>query len=279
VPLSIAVDAAGNAYIAGYTYSADFPITSGALRTSFSGQSKAFVLKLNPSGTSLLYSTFLGGSGNDYATGIAIDSTGQAYISGYTASLDFPVSSNAFQSSYGGGVSDGFFAELNAAGSQLVYATYLGGTGDDTAYAVALDPAANVYLTGQTQSSNFPLLQALQATYGEGDAFVVKLNASSQVLYSTYLGGTGSSTGTGIAADAGGNAYVAGYTIAPDFPVTFGAYQPSNHGSYDAFVAKLSADGSAILSATYFGGSGAESASGIALDSSGDGLSLAPLTR
>jgi hypothetical protein len=108
---------------------------------------------------------------------------------------------------------------------------------------------------------------------------VVKLNASSQVLYSTYLGGTGSSTGTGIAADAGGNAYVAGYTIAPDFPVTFGAYQPSNHGSYDAFVAKLSADGSAILSATYFGGSGAESASGIALDSSGDGLSLAPLTR
>ena len=270
VPLSIVVDAAGNAYITGYTYSANFPITSGALRTSFSGESKAFVLKLNPSGSGLIYSTFLGGSGNDYATGIAVDSTGQAYISGYTASIDFPVSSSAFQRSYGGGEFDGFFAKLNAAGSQLVYATYLGGVGNDTAYAVALDPATNVYLTGQTQSSNFPLLQALQTTYSEGAAFVVKLNASSQVLYSTYLGGTGSSTGTGIAADAAGNAYVAGYTIAPDFPVTSSAYQPSNHGSYDTFVAKLSADGSAILSATYFGGSGSESTSGIALDSSGD---------
>jgi len=270
VPLSIAVDAVGNAYVTGYTYSANFPITSGALRTSFSGQSKAFVLKLNPSGNSLIYSTFLGGSGDDYATGIAVDATGQAYISGYTASVDFPVTSNAFQGSYGGGVSDGFFAKLNAAGSQLVYATYFGGTGNDTAYAVALDPAANVYLAGQTQSSNFPLLQPLQATYGEGEAFVVKLNASNQVLYSTYLGGTGSSTGTGIAADAGGNAYVAGYTIAPDFPVTPSAYQPSNHGSYDTFVAKLSADGSTILSATYFGGSGAENTSGIALDSSGN---------
>ena len=270
VPLSIVVDAAGNAHIAGYTYSANFPITSGALRSTFSGQSKAFVLELNPSGKSLIYSTFLGGSGNDYATGIAVDATGQSYISGYTASIDFPVTSNAFQSSYGGGEFDGFFAKLNPAGSQLVYATYLGGTGNDTAYAVALDPAGNVYLTGQTQSSNFPVLQALQTTYSQSDAFVVKLNASSQVLYSTYLGGTGSGTGTGIAADAAGNAYVAGYTTAPDFPVTSGVYQPGNHGSYDAFVAKLSANGSAILSATYFGGSGSESTSGIALDSSGD---------
>jgi hypothetical protein len=270
VPLSIAVDAAGNAYISGFTYSANFPITSGALPVSFSGQSKAFVLKLNPSGNSLIYATYLGGSGNDYATGIAVDATGQMYISGYTASIDFPVTSNAFQGFYGGGVSDGFFAKLNAAGSQLVYATYLGGTGNDTAYAVALDPAANVYVTGQTQSSNFPLLQALQTAYSEGEAFVVKLNASSQVLYSTYLGGTGSSTGTGIAADAAGNAYVTGYTIAPDFPVTSSAYQPSNHGGYDIFVAKLNAGGSAILSATYFGGSGSESSSGIALDSSGN---------
>jgi hypothetical protein len=270
VPLSIAVDAAGNAYIAGFTYSANFPITSGALRTSFAGQSKAFVFKLNPNGNGLIYSTFLGGSGNDYASGIAMDATGQAYVSGYTASIDFPVGPSAFQSSYGGGEFDGFFAKLNPAGSQLVYATYLGGVGDDTALAVALDPAGNVYLTGQTQSANFPLLHALQTTGSQSDAFIVKLNASSQVLYSTYLGGTGSGTGTGIAADAAGNAYVAGYTTAPDFPVTFSAYQPGNHGSYDAFVAKLSADGSTILGATYFGGSGSESTSGIALDSAGD---------
>jgi len=270
VPLSIAVDSAGNAYIAGFTYSANFPITSGALRSSFSGQSKAFVLKLNPSGNGFVYSTFLGGSGDDYATGIAVDAVGQAYLSGYTASVDFPVSSKAFQSSYGGGASDGFFAKLNAAGSQLIYATYLGGIGNDTAFAVALDPAANVYLTGQTQSSNFPVLNALQPTYSESDAFVVKLNASSQVLYSTYLGGTGSNTGTGIAADAAGNAYVAGYTNAPDFPVTSNAYQLSNHGSYDTFVAKLSSDGSTILSATYFGGTASERSSGIALDGSGN---------
>jgi hypothetical protein len=270
VPLGIAVDAAGNAYIAGFTYSANFPITSGALRSSFSGQSKAFVLKLSPSGNSLIYSTFLGGSGSDYATGIAVDATGQTYIPGYTASVDFPVSPNAFQGFYGGGEFDGFFAKLNAAGSQLVYATYLGGIGNDTAFAVALDPAGDVYLTGQTQSSNFPVFQAFQTTNSESDAFVVKLNASSQVLYSTYLGGTGSSTGTGIAADAAGNAYVAGYTNAPDFPVTSSAYQPSSHGGYDTFVAKLSADGSTILAATYFGGSGAENTSGIALDGSGD---------
>jgi hypothetical protein len=270
VPLSIAVDAAGNAYITGFTYSADFPTTKSALRTVFSGQSKAFVCKLNPSGNGLVYSTFLGGSGSDYASGIAVDSTGQAYVSGYTASVDFPVSSNAFQSLYGGGDFDGFFARLNAAGSQLVYATYLGGIGDDTAFAVALDPAGNIYLTGQTQSSNFPMVQAVQTTFSEGDAFVVKMNAASQVLYSTYLGGTGLSTGTGIAADAAGNAYVAGYTTAPDFPVSSSAYQASNHGSYDTFVAVLSADGSAILNATYFGGSGAENTSGIALDSSGD---------
>ena len=270
VPLGIGVDAAGNAYIAGFTYSANFPITGGALRSTFSGQSKGFVLKLNPSGNSLIYSTFLGGSGSDYATGIAVDATGQAYIPGYTASVDFPVSSNAFQGFYGGGEFDGFFAKLNAAGSQLVYATYLGGVGNDTAFAVALDPAANVYLTGQTQSSNFPVYRALQTTNSESDAFVVKLNTSCQVLYSTYLGGTGSSTGTGIAADAAGNAYVTGYTTAPDFPVTSGAYQPSNHGGYDTFVAKLSADGSTILAATYFGGSGSEDTSGIALDGSGD---------
>src|ERR1019366_6730173 len=234
----------------GETWSTNFPLANPEQNVP-AGDTDIFVTKWNSAGTGILYSTYIGGSNRDAPQGIAVDSTGQAYLSGYTASIDFPVSSEAFQSSYGGGASDGFFAKLNAAGSQLVYATYLGGIGNDTAFAVALDPAANVYLTGQTQSSNFPVLNALQPSYSESAAFVVKLNASSQVLYSTYLGGTGSSIGTGIAADAAGNAYVAGYTNAPDFPVTSNAYQLSNHGSYDTFVAKLSSDGSTILSATY----------------------------
>jgi hypothetical protein len=272
VPLSIAVDAAGNAYITGFSYSTDFPVTTGALRTRFSGQSKAFVLKLNFTGDSLAYSTLLGGNGDDYATGIAVDAAGRTYISGYTASLDFPVSSDALQRSYGGGFSDGFFAKLNASGSQLMYSTYLGGLATDTAAAVALDPAGNIYLTGQTQSSNFPTSHPLQVTPDAGDGFVVKMNSSGQLVYSTYLGGRGYSAGTSIVADLAGNAYVAGYTNATDFPVTADAYQPVNHGSYDAFVATLSASGDTILHATYLGGSGSDVAAGIRLDTFGNVL-------
>ena len=270
VALGVAVDAAGDAYVTGFTYSGDFPIISGALRTSFTADSKAFVLKLNPSGNGLIYSTFLGGSGNDYGAGIAVDASGAADIAGYTASVDFPTTTNAFQRYYGGGPNDGFLAKLNATGSALVYATYLGGIASDTAAGVALDPSGNIYVTGQTQSANFPTVNPLQATSSESDAFVVKINASGQVQYSTYLGGTGLTNGTAIAADAAGNAYVTGFTDAPDFPVTSNAYQGVNNGSYDAFIASLNAYGSSILNATYLGGSGSDSGSGIALDGSGN---------
>jgi hypothetical protein len=270
VGLGVAVDAAGEVYVTGFTYSGDFPITVGALRASFVGDSKAFVLKLNPAGNGLIYSTFLGGSGDDYGAGIAVDAAGEAHIAGYTDSIDFPTTTGAFQQSYGGGSYDGFLAKLNAAGSALVYATYLGGFGNDTAAGVALDPAGNIYMTGQTQSANFPTLNPVQAIGSEIDAFVVKMNASGQIQYSTYLGGTGVSGGTGIAADAAGNAYVTGFTDTPDFPVTSNAYQAVNNGSYNAFVAVLNASGSSISGATYLGGSGQNAGYSIALGGSGN---------
>jgi len=258
VGLSVAVDASGDAYVTGFTYSGDFPITSGAFQGGFVGDSKAFVLKLNPAGNALIYSTFLGGSGDDYGAGIAVDGAGEPHIAGYTASVDFPITKGAFQPYYGGGSYDGFLAKLNAAGSSLIYATYLGGAGNDTAAGVALDVAGNIYVTGQTQSTNFPTLNPVQPIGSESDAFVVKMNASGQVQYSTYLGGTGLNNGTAIAADAAGNAYVTGFTDAPDFPVTAGAYQNINKGSYDAFLATLNASGNSILNATYLGGSGSD---------------------
>jgi hypothetical protein len=269
VALGVALDAGGNAYVTGFTYSGDFPITNGALRTSFVGDSKAFVLKLNAAGNGLIYSTFLGGSGDDYGAGIAVNATGEAHIAGYTASIDFPITTGAFQQYYGGGSYDGFLAKLNAAGSALIYATYLGGIANDTAAGVALDPNGNIYVTGQTQSTNFPTVNPVQAIGSESAAFVVKINAAGQVQYSTYLGGTGLNNGTAIAADAAGNAYVTGFTDAPDFPVTSSAYQGINDGSYDAFAAVLNASGSSILSATYLGGSGQDAGYAIALGGSG----------
>ena len=269
VGLGVAVDAAGDAYVTGFTYSADFPTTNGALSANFMGDSKAFVLKLNPSGDALLYATFLGGSGDDYGTGIAVDAAGEAHVSGYTASVDFPTTTGAFQQYYGGGSYDGFLAKLNGAGSALVYATYLGGMANDTAAAVALDPSGNIYVTGQTQSTNFPTVNPLQATSSEGDAFVVKMSAAGQVEYSTYLGGTGLTNGTGIAADAAGNAYVTGSTDTSDFPVTANAYQGVNNGLYNAFVATLNTYGS-MLNATYLGGCGSDIGYGIALDGFGN---------
>ena len=270
VATGVAVNAAGNAYVTGFTYSGDFPISGGALRSGFAGASKAFAFKLNPSGNALVYATFLGGSGDDYAAGIAVDSSGEAHIAGYTASVDFPVTQGAFQPYYGGGYYDGFFAKLNAGGSALLYATYLGGMENDTAAGVALDPSGNIYVAGQTQSGNFPTLNPLQSIASENNAFVVKMNPSGQVLYSTYLGGTGLNYGTAIAADAAGNAYVTGFTDAPDFPGTASAYQPGNRGSYDAFVATLNSTGTSVVSATYLGGSGSDIAYGIALDGSGN---------
>jgi streptogramin lyase len=248
---SIAVDSAGNAYVTGSTTIAGHDIV---------------VAKLNAAGSALVYLAFVGGSSDDEGTGIALDSAGNAYVTGYTKSPDFPTL-NAPQPTLHG-LQDAFVVKLNAAGSDLVYSTYLGGTASDFGSSIAVDTAGSAYVTGYTQSPDFPMVNALQPTFPGTTAFVAKLNAAgSALVYSTYLGG-GGDRGNGIAVDSAGNAYVTGSTQSPDFP-TVNALQPTLAGGSDAFVAKLNAAGSALVYSTYLGGGG-DSGQGIAVDSAGN---------
>jgi hypothetical protein len=267
----VAVDGAGNAYVTGFTNSSDFPTTQGAFQTKPAGQEDAFVVKLNASGSSLLYSTLLGGAGADFATGIALDSGGNAYISGYTSSLAFPVTAGAFQRAFGGGLQDGFAAELNASGSALIYATYLGGQGNDVANGVAVDSLGSAYIVGYTDSPDFPVKNALSAgPAGQGDGFIAKLNPGGAGLaYATYLGGRQMDNITAVAVDASGNAYVTGSTLSVDFPTTVGAFQTANLGGFDAFVSKLNPQGNVLTYSTYLGAEGTDQGNAIAVDSQG----------
>jgi len=267
---SIAVDASGNAYVTGYTASSDFPVVN-AFQPALGGNGayNAFVSKLNATGSALIYSTYLGGSIYDGGYGITVDASGDAYVGGFTSSNNFPTA-NALQPALAG-ASNAFIAKFNASGSALVYSTYLGGSGSDDGFAVAVDTAGNAYITGSTGSNNFPTVNALQSTYaGNGDVFVSKLNPSgSALVYSTYLGGSSGEYSFGIVADAAGNAYVVGSTQSPDFPIA-NALQPALAGSWDVFVTKLNASGSALLYSTYLGGSNDEYGNGIAVDASGN---------
>lgn len=269
---SIAVDSAGSAYLTGRTGSSNFPVAN-ALQATLSAASDAFVTKINASGSALVYSTYLGGnttgstSGIDRGYGIAVDSAGNAYVTGMTESNTFPVV-NALQTTRGGS-SDAFAAKLNAAGSALVYSTYLGGNKADIGYGIALDTSGNVYLTGSTTSTNFPTAGAFQAQHNGGlDAFVTKLNPTGNTLvYSTYLGGSTEDIGVGIAVDTSGNVYLTGNTRSPNY----GLYNNSSTygGGYDAFVTKVNAAGAALYS-TYLGGSADDNATDLAVDSSGN---------
>jgi Bacterial Ig-like domain (group 3)/Beta-propeller repeat len=283
---SIAVDAAGNAYVTGFTESTDFPVTPGAFQTSCdNGGSRCefyadvFVSKINAAGSALVYSTYLGGTGYDSGAGIAVDSGGNAYIAGSTQSTDFPITPAAFQTSSScdpnlcGG--NAFVTKIDPTGSALVYSTYLGGSKGAGGTGIAVDSAGNAYVVGSTSSSDFPTKNPLQPNYaGGGDAFVSKFDPTgSALVYSTYLGGSSGETGYGIAVDSAGSAYVTGVTTSTDFP-TEDALQPNygGGGTYygDAFVTKINAAGSALVYSTYLGGSGGELASGIAVDSSGN---------
>ncbi len=264
---AIAVDAAGNAYVTGSTASTNFP-TASPLPGSSNRSKDVFVAKLNAAGSALIYSTYLGGSADEAGFGIAVDASGNAYVTGYTESSNFPTAS-PLRATYSG-LGDAFVAKLNATGSVLVYSTYLGGNNADAAYGIAVDSSGNAYVTGITESTNFPTASPLQAgNSGERDAFVAKLSSAGSFVYSTYLGGSGDDRGSAIAVDSTGNAYVAGYTESSNFP-TASPLRASYSGLGDAFVAKLNAAGSALVYSTYLGGNDYDQAGGIAVDSSGN---------
>jgi len=283
---AIALDSTGNAYITGHVLSGDFPVTSGAFQTvaNASNGYNTFITKLNPQGSGLVYSTYLGGSGSDQATSIAVSGSGIAYITGQTTSIDFPTSSGAFQTQPGfvAGYGDlnAFVTALNSAGTALVYSTYLGGNYSDTGSGIAVDSGGNAYVTGSAYSQNFPTTagsyQPVKASPAIGNAFVTKVNPEGTALvYSTYLGGAHLADehqdyGSAIAVDQMGDAFVTGAEESNDFPVTSGAVQATDPGDLNAFVTKLNPAGTALLYSTYLGGSQYDYGKAIAIDKSGD---------
>jgi Beta-propeller repeat/Abnormal spindle-like microcephaly-assoc'd, ASPM-SPD-2-Hydin len=268
VAYGIAVDGAGDAYVVGATGSTNFPVASGAQTTS-GGNSDAFVAKLNPAGTGLIYSTYLGGAGPESATSIKVDASGSAYVAGNTSSTAFPTTAGAFETTYAGS-GDGFVAKLSPDGSALAYSSYLGGSGADLVQGITVDADGNAYLTGSTQSSDFPSVNPLQiGNGGVSDAFVTKVSPDGKSLvFSTYLGGSSADSGQAIALDGSGNVNLTGYTYSSDFP-TQNAFQSSNAGGVDAFLAAIKADGSSLMFSTYLGGTGQDRSFGMVLDSLG----------
>ncbi len=314
IALAIAVDSSGNAYITGYTNSTDFPISTGAFQSRYAGSGgnfaatlgDAFVTKLSPDGSAIVYSTYLGGSADDVGLGIALDGAGNVFVTGTTLSSNYPLTSGAYQTANKGSggqaiqpvfgtfaflAGDAFVTKLDAAGAKLLYSTFLGGHGDDCAFAIAVDGSGNAIIGGYTLSSDFPVSAAAQsAAHGRevqnqffnfGDAFVAKFDPSgANLIFSTYLGGSGDDQVSAIALDGTGNIYLTGSTSSLDFPVTPGVFQKNLHVFSplpfyidflfgDAFMTKLSPAG-AILISTYLGGSGDEVGHGIAVDGSGN---------
>ena len=304
---ALAVDASGNAYVSGSTSAANFPTTAGAIQTATNAGAtgyNAFVTKLNSTGTALVYSTYLGGSGNgngtgDEANGLAVDGSGDAYVVGYTYSSNFPVTPTAFQTTnlaVPNAIETAFVAELNPTGTALTFSTLLGGSGSgewgegDIANAVAVDASGNVYVTGQAGSPDFPTTGGAYQTTNpaaantQTAAFLAKINPTGTgLLYSTYLGGSSSAVGTALAIDGAGDAYLTGFAKNTDFPVTAGAFQAANNAAGlnagNVFVAKLDPTGSYLIYSTWLGGSGlkistfntdGDAASGLVIDSSGD---------
>jgi hypothetical protein len=269
---SIAIDNSGNAYITGYTASTDYDITPGAFQTSKEAVEDVFVTKLNSTGSDLLYSTYIGGGYSDHAYAIAIDASGNAYITGVTESDNFYISPGAFQTNYAGNY-DVFVTKLNSSGSKIMYSTFIGGSEWDEGRAIAIDGSGNAYITGFTKSTDYDITQGtLQSSNGGGyDVFVTKLNSTgSALLYSTYIGGSNNDEGSSIVIDGSGNAYITGNTDSPDFDITPGAFQTTFGGELDVFVTKLNSSGTGLIYSTYIGGSRADRGNSIVIDASGN---------
>ena len=265
----IALDATGSIWVAGATASTNFP-TANSVRSAYGGGNlDAFLTKFTPDGTSVLYSTYMGGGEQDAAVSLAVDWLGNAYLIGDTSTTNFPVTPNAFQTAYGGGEPDMFVAKIDpsrAGTASLVYSTFLGGSIEDHGAGIAVDSSGNIYVSGRSNSGNFPTTAgAFRTTIsgpGNADVVVAKIDPSragvSSLVYSTYIGGSAGDAGNNIAVDGLGSAYVTGSTHSTDFP-TVNAFQSAHGGGgTDVFVAKLNSTGSALLYSTYLGGSGDE---------------------
>jgi len=281
---ALAVDEQGRVLVAGGTTSNDFPTTTGALHGYRSGTrlyTDGFLARLSADGTTMEYATYLGGTGDDAVTGLALDAQGRVYLSGATASSDFPTMPAAFQPDFAGGLemgADAFVARFRPEGATLTldYATYLGGSLDDAGSALAVEAGGRVYVTGFTNSYDFPTTpDAFQASFAgplrpfEGDGFVARFTDDGTLDYATYLGGSRNDQPTALALDAAGHAHVTGWTRSHDFPTTTGAYQAGRRGAEDVFLVKMAPDGSALRYATYFGGTGDDRAYSLVLDAAG----------
>ena len=262
----VAVDSSGNIFITGRTHSTDFPITSGAHQGSHSGFNDAFLSKFSGTG-SLLWSTYLGGSDYEEARDVATDDSGHVFITGRTKSTDFPTTTGAYQGSLGG-KEDVFLSKFSGTG-HLLWSTYTGGGSDDMGYGIATDSSEHVYITGQTNSTDFPATSgAYQVNIaGEEDAFLSKFTGTGSLLWSTYLGGSGEDLSHDAATDSSGNVLITGNTESTDFPITSGAYQASYLGNGDAYLSKFNSTGN-LSRSSYLGGSSNEFAWSIATDGS-----------
>ena len=305
VASGVALDTAGNVYVAGATKSSDFPTTPGAFQTRFGGfvpdsffaRGDAFVVKLTPDGSKLVYGTYIGGSLNEAAWNLTVDSAGNATIVGNTFSTNFPTTPTAISQSYRGAANsavtamgDGFVTRLNAAGSALLYSSYIGGSGHDMARGVAVDNSGNTFVCGFTYSPDFPVTAGAAQTRFRGvvsssydaaadDGFLMKIGPSGAAVYSTYIGGSFRDGCFAVAVDSAGAAYITGRTMSTDFPVTSGAPRTNYGGSSgsggdavkgDAFVAKMNPAGTALVYSTYLGGSADDAGADIAVDAAGN---------
>lgn len=276
---AIAVNEKGEAFVVGSTYSVDFPTTAGAAQRMPGGGRDGFVAKLSADGSRLIYASYLGGSGDDEARAIALSATDEAHVVGTTESANFPGATRGQKAACAGGCSRAFAVKMNGSGSSLMYATFLGGGGRNSANAIALDLSGAAYVAGNTYAKDFPVTAGAFQTNSShtacsgrecADVFVTKLSMNGVVLYSSRFGGEGDQIANAIAVDTRGNAYVAGRTDSTNFATTAGAYQsklPNHAGS--AFVSKLNPMGSGLAYSTYLGGASSDEAVGIAVDERG----------